>query len=95
MRHGWCAQWQWCSCSGLSGCCWPASAGTWRPWPRGTRLQAVAEAPGAVLHGLGEESRALALINLGIAEAWAADLDQAQWHLEQGIALAHRTVRPI
>ena len=21
-------------CSGWSGCCWPASAGTWRPWPR-------------------------------------------------------------
>ena len=38
--------------------------------------------------------RALALINLGIAEAWAGRLDQAQWHLEQGIALAHRTVRP-
>jgi LuxR family maltose regulon positive regulatory protein len=58
------------------------------------RLQAVAEAPGAALHGLGEELRALALINLGIAEAWAGRLDQAQWHLEQGIALAHRTGRP-
>jgi LuxR family transcriptional regulator, maltose regulon positive regulatory protein len=58
------------------------------------RLQAVAEAPGAALHGLGEELRALALINLGIAEAWAGRLDQAQRHLEQGIALAHRTGRP-
>jgi LuxR family maltose regulon positive regulatory protein len=58
------------------------------------RLQAVAEAPEAALHGLGEELRALALINLGIAEAWAGRLDQAQWHLEQGIALAHRTGRP-
>ena len=36
----------------------------------------------------------LALINLGIAEAWAGRLDQAQRHLEQGIALAHRTGRP-
>ncbi len=58
------------------------------------RLQAVAEAPEAALHGLGEELRALALINLGIAEAWAGRLDQAQRHLEQGIALAHRTGRP-
>jgi LuxR family maltose regulon positive regulatory protein len=58
------------------------------------RLQAVAEAPGAALHGLGEELRALALINLGIAGAWAGRLDQAQRHLEQGIALAHRTGRP-
>ena len=56
--------------------------------------QAVAGAPEAALHGLGEELRALALINLGIAEAWAGRLDQAQWHLEQGIALAHRTGRP-
>ena len=38
------------------------------------RLQAVAEAPEAALHGLGEELRALALINLGIAEAWAGRL---------------------
>ena len=58
------------------------------------RLRAVAEATGAALHGLGEELRALALINLGIAEAWAGRLDQAQRHLEQGIALAHRTGRP-
>jgi LuxR family transcriptional regulator, maltose regulon positive regulatory protein len=58
------------------------------------RLQAVAEAPGAALHGLGEELRSLALISLGIAEAWAGRLDQAQRHLEQGIALAHRTGRP-
>ena len=58
------------------------------------RLKAVAEAPEAALHGLGKELRALALINLGIAEAWAGRLDQAQRHLEQGIALAHRTGRP-
>jgi LuxR family maltose regulon positive regulatory protein len=58
------------------------------------RLKAVAEAPEAAPHGLGKELRALALINLGIAEAWAGRLDQAQRHLEQGIALAHRTGRP-
>src|SRR5246127_4345762 len=58
------------------------------------RRQAVAEATGAALHGLGEELRALALINLGIAEAWAGRLDQAQRHLEPGHALAHRTGRP-
>ena len=58
------------------------------------RLQAVAEAPEAALPGLGEELRALALISLGIAEVWAARLDEAQRHLEQGIALARRIGRP-
>ena len=59
------------------------------------RLQAAAEAPDAAARpGLGEDLRALALINLGIAEAWAARLDRAEQHLEQGVALAHRIGRP-
>jgi LuxR family maltose regulon positive regulatory protein len=65
------------------------------------RLQAVAEAPEAAQPGIGEELRALALINLGITEFWAArpeearlELEEAQRHLEQGVALARRIGRP-
>ena len=43
---------------------------------------------------LGEDLRALALINLGIAELWTARFEEADRHLEQGIALAHRLGRP-
>ena len=58
------------------------------------RLQALAEAPDAARPGLGEELRALALINLGITEVWAAQVDQAESHLDQGVALARRIARP-
>jgi LuxR family transcriptional regulator, maltose regulon positive regulatory protein len=58
------------------------------------RLQAMAEAPHAAQPGLSEELRTLALINLGIAEYGAARLEEAQQHLEQGVALAHRIGRP-
>jgi LuxR family maltose regulon positive regulatory protein len=64
------------------------------------RLQALAEAPDAArpVRGEGEvggeDLRALALINLGIAEAWAAQFEEAERHLEQGVALAHRIGRP-
>jgi len=65
------------------------------------RLQAVAEAPdtaqpvwGAGEPGLGEELRGVALINLGITELWAARLEVAEGHLEQGVVLARRTGRP-
>jgi LuxR family transcriptional regulator, maltose regulon positive regulatory protein len=58
------------------------------------RLQALAEAPDASQPGLGQELRALALINLGIAEVWTARFEEAKRHLEQGIALAHRIGRP-
>ena len=58
------------------------------------RLQAVAETPDAAQSGLGEELRALALINLGITEYWAARLDDAERHLEQGVELARRIGRP-
>jgi LuxR family maltose regulon positive regulatory protein len=43
---------------------------------------------------LGGDLRALALINLGIAEAWTARFDQADRHLEDGIALARQAGRP-
>jgi LuxR family maltose regulon positive regulatory protein len=38
--------------------------------------------------------RAMALIHLGIAELWTAQTDDADRHLAQGVALAHRIVRP-
>jgi LuxR family maltose regulon positive regulatory protein len=58
------------------------------------RLLAPAEATGSAPPGLGGDLRALALINLGIAELWTARLEEADRHLEQGIALAHRIGRP-
>jgi LuxR family maltose regulon positive regulatory protein len=44
--------------------------------------------------GLGGDLRALALINLGIAELWTSRLDGADRHLEDGIALARQIGRP-
>jgi len=41
-----------------------------------------------------EDLRALALINLGIAEVWTGRFEEADRHLEQGIALARRIRRP-
>jgi LuxR family transcriptional regulator, maltose regulon positive regulatory protein len=58
------------------------------------RLQDLADAPDPVQPGLGEELHALALISLGIAEFWAGQLEEADRHLEQGVALAHRIGRP-
>src|SRR5215472_1523408 len=58
------------------------------------RLQAMAEAPEAARPGLGEELRALALISLGSTEFWASRFEEAERHLEQGVALARRIGRP-
>jgi LuxR family maltose regulon positive regulatory protein len=58
------------------------------------RLLAPAEASDTPLPSLGEDGRALALINIGIAELWTVRLDEAQRHLEEGVALAHRIERP-
>jgi LuxR family maltose regulon positive regulatory protein len=58
------------------------------------RLQALAEAPEATQPGLGDELRGLALISLGDTETWTARPDQAESHLEQGVALARRMGRP-
>jgi LuxR family transcriptional regulator, maltose regulon positive regulatory protein len=57
-------------------------------------LQALAEAPLAAQLGLGEELRALALISLGSTEVWTTRFEEAERHLDQGIALAHRIGRP-
>jgi LuxR family transcriptional regulator, maltose regulon positive regulatory protein len=58
------------------------------------RLLAPAELSDTPLPEVGEDGRALALINLGIAELWTVRLDEAERHLEQGVALAHRIERP-
>jgi LuxR family maltose regulon positive regulatory protein len=58
-------------------------------------LLALADAPDPAQLGLSDQLRALALINLGAAELWTARLDEAERHLEQGVALAHRIGRPL
>src|SRR5258708_6129055 len=56
------------------------------------RLQAAAEAPDAA--GLGEDLRALALINLAITEYGTARFEEAEPHLDHGVMLARRIGRP-
>ena len=58
------------------------------------QLQAAADAPDTAQPGLGEELRALALINLGITEVWTSRFSEARRHLEQGVVLARRIGRP-
>jgi LuxR family maltose regulon positive regulatory protein len=58
------------------------------------RLLAAAEAPAVAQAGLGADLRALALINLGIAELWADRLGGADRHIRQGLTLARRIGRP-
>ena len=58
------------------------------------RLQDLAEASDAVQPGLGEDLHALALTSLGIAEVWAGRFEEAEPHLEQGVAVARRIGRP-
>src|SRR5215813_4006867 len=58
------------------------------------RLQALAEAPEAAQPGLGEDLRALALISLGSTEFWVARFQEAEGHLDRGVALARRIGRP-
>ena len=57
------------------------------------RLQDAAEAP-ETEPCLGQELRALALISLVKTELWVARFEEAERHLEQGIAVAGRIGRP-
>jgi LuxR family maltose regulon positive regulatory protein len=57
------------------------------------RLQDMAERSEARA-GLGADLSALALISLSSTEFWAAKFEEAEWHLEQGVALARRIGRP-
>jgi LuxR family maltose regulon positive regulatory protein len=58
------------------------------------KLQDLADVPDPTRPGLGEDLRALALINLGTAEFWAGHLAEAERHLERGMALARQIGRP-
>jgi len=58
------------------------------------RLLAPAVAADLAEPRLGEELRAIALINLGTAELWTSRLDEADRHLEEGVALARQIGRP-
>jgi LuxR family maltose regulon positive regulatory protein len=58
------------------------------------RLLAPAMATDLAEPRLGGDLRALALINLGIAELWTSRLDEADRHLEDGTALARQIGRP-
>jgi LuxR family transcriptional regulator, maltose regulon positive regulatory protein len=60
---------------------------------RAQQLQALAAAPEAAQPGLGDELRAMALISLGYSQGWT-QLDLAEQHIEQGLALARRIERP-
>jgi LuxR family maltose regulon positive regulatory protein len=58
------------------------------------RLLEPAGSMAAAQLGLGDELRAIALVGLGITEMWTARFAEAQQHLEQARALAHRIGRP-
>jgi LuxR family maltose regulon positive regulatory protein len=58
------------------------------------RLLAPVETAGAADLDLSDERRALALISLGIAETWTYRNEDAERHLEQGVALARQIGRP-
>jgi LuxR family transcriptional regulator, maltose regulon positive regulatory protein len=60
------------------------------------RLLAPAQAADAapLVNGAGEDLRTLALVNLGAAELWFLRAEEAERHLELGIALARRSGRP-
>ena len=58
------------------------------------RLLAPAMAMDLAEPRLGEDLRALALLNLGTVELWTSRLDEADRHLEEGIALARQIGRP-
>jgi len=58
------------------------------------RLLALTEGADAGHLGLREDLRAAALISLGIAEMWAFRFEDAERHLQQGMALARGIGRP-
>ena len=58
------------------------------------RLLGPAETPDGAQLGLSEDVRALAVVTLGVVEAWAGRLEDADRHLDQGVALARRIGRP-
>jgi LuxR family maltose regulon positive regulatory protein len=61
---------------------------------QGRGLLAPAEAPDAAQRGLGDDLRALALLEFGVAELWTGGLDAATRHLEHALVLGRRSERP-
>ena len=58
------------------------------------RLLAPAEAPDVAQLGLGDDLRALALLEFGVAELWTGRFEAAERHLEQALAMSQRIERP-
>ena len=58
------------------------------------RLLEITQTAPADLTGVGADLRALVMVNLGIAETWAGQLEDASRHLDQGTVLARSTGRP-
>lgn len=58
------------------------------------RLLSPAKAAESLQLEIGDDLRAWALINLGIAELLSSRLDDAERHVDEGIDLAHRIERP-
>jgi LuxR family maltose regulon positive regulatory protein len=58
------------------------------------RLLAPGESADAALPGRCQDLRALALVSLGTAELWALRANEAERHLEQGVAMARQIGRP-
>jgi LuxR family maltose regulon positive regulatory protein len=59
------------------------------------RLLALADSPEAIKTEVGEETlRTAALIDLGVAELWAGQLNTGERHLEQGLEEARRIGQP-
>ena len=58
------------------------------------RLEALAEAPDPIQPALSQDLRALALISLGITDVWTGRFQEAEQHLDRGVALARRIGRP-
>jgi LuxR family maltose regulon positive regulatory protein len=58
------------------------------------RLIVTADSADAAQLGLSRELRAVATIGLGAGELWAARAEEADRHLEQGVALTRRIGRP-
>ena len=59
------------------------------------RMLASIEAMGAIEFGLGDDVRTSTLTDLGTAELWAGRFEDAERHLEQGLAEARRIGRPL
>jgi LuxR family transcriptional regulator, maltose regulon positive regulatory protein len=58
------------------------------------RLLAPAEGADAARPGLGDDLRAFALLEFGVAELWTGSFEAAARHLEHALALAERVERP-